>query len=234
MSSYYSPYFRGSHWQLLFLVSIEYAYHNEPTLWSLHVGYNKLALRILFLYPTELCSIAHIKVFLTCSPSGTSQILILNSATSVQLQGHSHELRVDPGLVTTPFSSFYQSYPTLPNHMNCSTLGFPVHHQLLELVQSHVHRVDDAIQQSHPLSAPSFAAFSLNQHQDLFQWVSSSHQVAKILEFQLQHQVLPMNIQHLFSLGFSNLSSLQSKVLSRIFSNTTVQKHQFFSAQPSL
>ena len=175
--------FQGSHWQLLFLVSREYAYHHEPTLWSLHVGYNKLALRILFLDLTELCSIAHIKVFLTCSPSGTSQILILNSAPSVPLQGHSHELWMDPGLVTTSFSSFYQSYPTLPNCMNFSTLGFPVHHQLPELVQSHVHIVDDAIQKSHPLLAPSFAAFSLTQHQDLFQRVSSSNQVAKILEF---------------------------------------------------
>ena len=72
--------------------------------------------------------------------------------------------------------------------MDYSTLGFPVHHQLPELIQSHVHHVSDAIQPSHPLSSPSPPAFSLSQHQGLFQWVSSSHQVAKALEFQLQHQ----------------------------------------------
>ena len=71
--------------------------------------------------------------------------------------------------------------------MDCSMPGFPVHHQLLELTQIHVHRVSDAIQPSHPLSSPS-PAFNLSQHQGLFQWVSSSHQVAKVLEFQLQHQ----------------------------------------------
>ena len=71
---------------------------------------------------------------------------------------------------------------------DCSTPGFPVHHQLLELAQTHVHRGGDAIQPSHPLSSPSPPAFNLSQHQGLFQWVSSLHQVAKVLEFQLQHQ----------------------------------------------
>ena len=74
------------------------------------------------------------------------------------------------------------------NSMDCSTPGLPVHHQLSELAQTHVHRVGDAIQPSHPLSSPSRPAFSLSQHQGVFQWVSSSHQVAKVLEFQLQHQ----------------------------------------------
>ena len=72
--------------------------------------------------------------------------------------------------------------------MDCSMPGFPVHHQLPELTQTHVHRVGDAIQPSHPPSSPSPPAFNLVQHQDLFHWVSSSHQVAKVLEFQLQHQ----------------------------------------------
>ena len=85
------------------------------------------------------------------------------------------------------FSSVAQSCPTHCYPMNQSTPGLPVHHQLLELTQTHVHRVGDAIQTSRPLSSPS-PAFSLSQHQGLFQWVSSSHQVAKILEFQLQHQ----------------------------------------------
>ena len=70
--------------------------------------------------------------------------------------------------------------------MDCSTPGFPVHHQLLKLAQTHVHRVSDAIQPSHPLSFPSPPALNLPRHQGLFQWVSSSHQVAKVSELQLQ------------------------------------------------
>ena len=81
-----------------------------------------------------------------------------------------------------------QSCPTLCDLMDCSTPGLPVHHQLPELTQTPVHWVGDAIQPSHPLSFPSPPAFNLSQHQGLFHWVSSSHQVAKVLEFQLQHQ----------------------------------------------
>ena len=72
--------------------------------------------------------------------------------------------------------------------MNCSTPGLPVHHQLLEFTQTHVHQVDDAIQLSHPLLSPSPPALNLSQHQGLFKLVSSPHQVAKVLKFQLQHQ----------------------------------------------
>ena len=86
------------------------------------------------------------------------------------------------------FSSVAQLCPTLCDPMDCSTPGLPVHHQLLEFTQTHVHWVSDAIQPSHPLSSPSPPAFNLSPHQGLFQWVSSSHQVAKVLEFQLQHQ----------------------------------------------
>ena len=86
------------------------------------------------------------------------------------------------------FSSVAQSCPTLCNPMDCSTPGLPVHHQLLELTQTHVHRVSDAIQPSHPLSPPSPPALHLSQHQGLFQRVSSSHQVAKVWELQRQHQ----------------------------------------------
>ena len=86
------------------------------------------------------------------------------------------------------FSSVAQMCPTLCNSMDCSMPGFPVHHQLPELAQTHVYRVGDAIQPSLPLLSPS-PAFYLSQHQGFFsQWVSSSHQVAKILELQLQHQ----------------------------------------------
>ena len=77
---------------------------------------------------------------------------------------------------------------TLYDPMNCSTPGFPVHHQLLELTQIQVYRVGDAFQTSHPLSSPFPFAINLSKHQGLFQWVSSSYQVAKILEFWLQHQ----------------------------------------------
>ena len=90
--------------------------------------------------------------------------------------------------ISQSVSSAVQSCLTLCDPMDCSTPGPPVHHQLPELAQTHVHWVGDAIQPSHPLSFPSPPAFSLSQHQGLFQRVSSSHQVAKVLEFQLQHQ----------------------------------------------
>ena len=81
------------------------------------------------------------------------------------------------------FSSVAQSCLTLCNPMNNSTPGIPVHHQLPESTQTHVLWVDDAIQPSHPLSSPSSPALNLSQRQGLFKWVSSSHQVAKVLEF---------------------------------------------------
>ena len=93
-----------------------------------------------------------------------------------------------PKSYSVQFSSAAQSCPTLCNPMNRSTPGLPVHHQLPEFTQTHVHWVGDAIQPSHPLSSPSPPALNLSQHQGLFKWVSSSHQVAKVLEFQLQHQ----------------------------------------------
>ena len=114
----------------------------------------------------------------------------------------------------------------------CNTSCFPIHHQLLELAQTHVHWVGDAIQPSHPLSSPS-PAFNLSQHQGLFQWVSSLHQVAKILDISTSASVLPMNVQDWFPLRWTDWISLQSKGLSRVFSNTTIQKHQFFGAQLS-
>ena len=92
--------------------------------------------------------------------------------------------------VLVQVSSVTQSCLTLCDPMNHSTPGFPVHHQLPESTQTHVHCVGDAIQTSHPLSSPSPPTFSLSQHQGFFKWVSPSHQVAKVLEFQLQHQSL--------------------------------------------
>ena len=92
------------------------------------------------------------------------------------------------GVSVARFSSVAQLCLTLCDPMDCSMPGLPVHHQLPELAQTHVHRVGDAIQPFHPLLSPSPPSFSLSQHQGLFQGVSSSHQVAKVLEFQLQHQ----------------------------------------------
>ena len=95
-------------------------------------------------------------------------------------------------------SSVAQLCLTLCNPMDCSTPGFPVHRQLLEFTQTHVHWVSDAFQPSHPPSPPSPPAFNLSQHRDLFQWVSSSHQAAKALELQLQHQ----SFQWIFNIDF--------------------------------
>ena len=206
--------------------------------------------------------------------------------------------------------SLVQSCVTLCNPMNRTTPGLSVHHQLPEFTQTHIHRVSDAIQPSHPLSSPSPPAPNPSQHQGLFQWVNSLHEVAKVLEFQplspvqffmtpwtAAHQaspsvtnsrnmlklinsvipsnhlifchpfsshlqsfpawgslpvnqlftsgvqsigvsvstsVLPMNIQDWFPLQRTSWISLQSKGISRVFSNTTVQRHQFFSTQLSL
>ena len=123
--------------------------------------------------------------------------------------------------------------PTLCDPMDCSMPGLPVHHQLLEFTQTHVHRVGDAIQPSHPLSPASLLALNLSQHQGLFQWVffASDGQNIGVLA---SAEVLPMNSQDGFPLGWTGWISLQSKGLSRVFSNTAIQKHQFFSAQCSL
>ena len=118
--------------------------------------------------------------------------------------------------------------------MDYSMPGLPVHHQLLEFTQTHVHWVGDVLQPSHLLSSPSPSTFNLSQHQGLFKWVSSSHQMAKVLQFQLQHQSFQWIFRTDFPLGWTGRVSLQSKGLSRVFSNTTVQKHQFFSTQLSL
>ena len=136
------------------------------------------------------------------------------------------------GMYKVQFSSVAKLCLTLCNPMNCSTPGLPVHHQLMEFTQTHVHRVSNAIQPSHPLSSPSPPAPNPSQHEGLFQWVNSSHKVAKVLEFQLQHQSF-QNTQDWSPLGWTGWIYLQSKGLSRVFSNTTVQKHQFFGAQLS-
>ena len=109
--------------------------------------------------------------------------------------------------------------------------GLPVHHQFPELAQTYVHRVSDAILTSHPLLSPSPSDFNLFQHQGLFQFSALE---AKSIRVSASASILPMNIQVWFPVGLTGLNSLQSKGLSRVFSNTTVQKHQFFDIQLSL
>ena len=128
------------------------------------------------------------------------------------------------------FSSVTQSYPTLCYPMDCSTTRLPC--QSPELAQAHVHQVDDTIQLSHPLSSPSPTPFNLSQHQGLFKWVSSSHQMAKVLK--LQHQSFQWIFRTDFLLGFTGFIFLQSKGISRVFSKATVQKQQFICTQLSL
>ena len=111
--------------------------------------------------------------------------------------------------------------------------SLPVHHQLREFTQTHVHWVGDAIQPSHPLLSPSPSAFNLSQHQVFSNESALLIRWPKYWCFSFNFS-LPMNIQGWFPLGLTGWISLQSKGLSRVFSNTTVQKHQFFSAQLSL
>ena len=112
--------------------------------------------------------------------------------------------------------------------MDHSTPGLPDHHQLPESTQTPVHWVGDAIQPSHPLSSPSPPAFDISQHQGLFKWVSYSHKVAKLLGVSASASGLPLNTQDWSPLRWTGWISLQSKRLLRVFSNTTVQNHQFF------
>ena len=133
-------------------------------------------------------------------------------------------------MYSVQFSSVVQSCPTLCNPVNRSTPGLPVHHQLPEFTQTHVRWVGDAIQPSPPLSSPFPPAANPSQHQGLFQWVNSSHKVAKVLELQVQHQSFQWIPR---TLRWTGWISLQSKGLSRVFFNTTVQKHKFFGVQLS-
>ena len=131
------------------------------------------------------------------------------------------------------FSSVAQSCPTLCDPMNRSAPGLPVHHKLPESTQTHVHRVSDAIQPSHPLLSPSPPAPNPSQRQEsfpvsqLFAWGGQSTGVSALASF------LPKNTQDWSPLEWTGWISLKSKGLSRVLSNTTVQKHQFFGTQLS-
>ena len=118
--------------------------------------------------------------------------------------------------------------------MDCSTPGFPFHQQLPELTQTHVHWIGGAIQPSYPLPFLSLHAFNLSHHQSLFQWVTFFASGGQSTGVSDSTSALPMNIQDWFPLGWTDWISLQSKGLSRVFSHTTVQKHQFFGTQISL
>ena len=124
-----------------------------------------------------------------------------------------------------------QSCPTLCDPVDCSMPGFPVHHQLPELPQTYIHRVGDAVQPSHALLSPCLQSFPASGSFPMSQFFTSGGQSIGV---SASASVLPMNIQDRFLLGSTGLISLQSKRLSRVFSNTTVQKHQLFSTQLSL
>ena len=145
-------------------------------LWPVHSpGKTLLSFTLLhFVFQGQICLL--LQVFL--------DFLLLHSSP-LYWKGHLLGVLILEGLVGLhQFSWITQSCPTLCNCMNRSTPGLPVHHQLPEFTQTHVHRVRDAIQPSRPLSSP-YPASNPSQHQSLFQWVNSSHEMAKVLEFQL-------------------------------------------------
>ena len=134
------------------------------------------------------------------------------------------------------FSSVAQSCPTLCNPMNRSTPGLPVHHHLPEFTQTHIHQVSDAIQPSHPLSSPSPPAPNPSQHQSLLQWVNSSHEVAKVLEFQLQHQSFQWTLRtDFFRMDWLDLLAVQGTLKSLLQHHSseasTLQHSAFFIVQ---
>ena len=131
-------------------------------------------------------------------------------------------------------SSVAQSCPTLCDPMDSSTPGLPVHHQLPELAQTHVHRVGVAIQPSHPSVVPFCSCFQSFPASGSFQMSQHFTSGGQSIGVSASASVLPRNTQDWSPLGWTGWISLKSKGLSRVFSNTTVQKHQFFSAQLSL
>ena len=154
-----------------------------------------------------------------------------------------HQLQHSPSSVQFSRSVVSDSlWPHEPQHTRPSNslrphelqhTSLPVHYQRPEFIQTHVHWLGDAIQPFHPLSSPSLPAFNLSQHQVLFKCVNFASD-GQSIGASASSSVLSTNIQDWFTLGLTGLISLQSKGLSRVFSNTTVQKNQFFGAQLSL
>ena len=181
--------------------------------------------------PPPSCTHAQSCNPMDCSPPGFS-VHGLFQARILEWVAKIYEIEIgNPKRDSAQFSSVAQSCLTLCDPMNRSTPGLPVHHQFSEFTQTHVHRVSDAIQPSHSLSSPSPAP-NLFQHQSfpmsqLFAWGGQSTRVSASASF------LPKNTQDWPPSEWTCWVSLQSKGLSRVFSNTTVQKHQFFGAQLS-
>ena len=148
-------------------------------LWKSFCGYKETLsalLRSLFVQVSSLWQ-------LLCNPLSYHRTSVF---TTVKKQSNrSQKLTMFSQFSSVQFSPVTQSCPTVWDPMNRSTPGLPVHHQLQEFTQTHIHHVGDAIQPSHPLSSPSPPAPNPSQHQSLFQWVNSSREVAKVLEFQL-------------------------------------------------
>ena len=138
-------------------------------IYSAGVNRNKLGQ----LWKTIWCYLLKVKIYVSYGPANP----LLDTQTSYYV--------LRPAV---QFNSVTQLCPTLCDPMNRSMPGLPIHHQLPECTQTHVHWVGDAIQPSHPLLSPSPPALNLSQHHGLFKWVTSSHQMAKVLEFQLQYQ----------------------------------------------
>ena len=134
-------------------------------------------------------------------------------------------------IIQTQFSSVAQLCLTLCDHMNCSTPGLPVHHQLPELTQTHVHWVGDAIQPSQSSVVPFSSCLQSFPESESFSMSRFFASGGQSIGVSASASVLPMNIQDWFPLVWTGLISLLSKGLSRVFSNTIIQKHQFFSAQ---
>ena len=184
-------------------------------------------------------------VFFVLTKSLLVQEVILLSFISSQPRDQTHVSHIAGRLFTTlatreahycfnsvQSSSVTQLCLTVYDSMNRSTPGLPVHHQLPEFTQTHVRRVSDAIQPSHPLSSPFPPARNPSQHQSLFQWVTllmrwPKYWISALASF------LPKKFQGSSPSEWIGWISLQSKGLSRVFSNTTVQKHQFFCTQLS-
>ena len=142
-------------------------------------GYSSMACRIPLNQGSNLCLLHWQKDSLPLSHQGSLRYNLdnefINPNFFIICKYHYHSVQFSHSVMSDSLQ-----------HLDCSTPGFPVYHQLPELTQTHVHRVGDAIQPSHPLSSPSPPTFNLAHHQGLFKWVSSLHQVAKLLE--LQHQ----------------------------------------------
>ena len=181
-----------------------------------------------------IIAIVHsLSLFHSLQPHGLQHVKLPCPLLSPEVCSDSCPLMLPNYLTIIQFSSVAQLCPTLCDPMDCSTPGFPVHHQLPVLAQTNVHQVGDAIQPTHPFipffsclqSFPASGSFPMSQ---FFAWGGQS------IGASTSASVLPMNIQDWFPLGLAGLISLQSKGLSRVFSNTTVQRHQFFGTQPTL